>query len=104
MTLHHFMVKGIKLRMFLTWLFLGCFLVGLAPVTPALAEAPAGPQVLLEKPQEAAKPEEKKEAAPTTAGCIMTDSTIPIDTGHVSLSAMWPCPSTPGPSTKAGGR
>ena len=88
MILHHFMVKGINLRMFLTWLLLGCFLVGLAPVTPALAQAPAGPQVLMEKPPEGAKPEEKKETAPTTCGPICCDTCVPIETGHFALSTV----------------
>ena len=66
--IHHFMVKGITLRTILAWLALGCFLGGLtlAPATQALAQAAAGPQVLMEKPQEGAKPEEKPETAPTT--------------------------------------
>ena len=88
MILHHFMVKGINLRTFLTWLLLGCFLVGLAPAAPALAQAPAGPQVLMEKPPEGAKPEEKKETAPTTCGPICCDTCVPIETGHFALSTV----------------
>ena len=83
--------RMINLRKIMVLLVLGCFLGGLtlAPAAPALAQTPAQPQVAAEKPAEGQKPpEEKKETAPTTAGCIMTDSTIPIDTGHVSLSVM----------------
>src|SRR5208337_3959875 len=90
MILYHFMVKGINLRMFVTWLFLGCILavLTLAPAAPALAQAPAGPQVLPGQPAGGAPPEEKKETAPSTAGPIFTDTTIPIDTGHVSISVL----------------
>ena len=82
MILHHFMVKGINLKTLLTWLALGCFLAGLAPVAPALAQAVAGPQALMEKPQEGAKPE----TAPTTCGPICCDTCVPIETGHFALS------------------
>ena len=81
----------INLRKIMVLLVLGCFLGGLtlAPSAPALAQTPGEPQVAAEKPAEGQKPpEEKKETAPTTAGCIMTDSTVPIETGHVSLSVM----------------
>jgi hypothetical protein len=90
MILYHFMVKGLNLRMFVTWLFLGCFLavLTLAPAAPALAQTPAGPQVLPGTPAGGAPPAEKKEAAPSTAGPIITDTTIPIETGHVSLSVL----------------
>ena len=49
----------INLRKVLVLLVLGCFLGGmtLAPAVPALAQTPAGPQVLMEKPEEGAKPE-----------------------------------------------
>jgi hypothetical protein len=88
MILHHFIAKGIK-RMFVTWLFLGCILavLTLAPAAPALAQT-AGPQVSPEPPAAAAPAEEKKETAPSTAGPILTDTTIPIDTGHVSVSVL----------------
>ncbi len=87
MILHHFMVKEINLRMFVTWLFLGCFLavLTLAPAAPALAQTAAGPEAAAASP---AAPEEKKETAPSTAGPMMTDTTIPIDTGHVSVSVL----------------
>ena len=90
MILYHFMVKGINLRMFVTWLFLGCFLavLTLAPAAPALAQTAAGPQVSPGTPVAGAPPEEKKETAPSTAGPMITDTTIPIDTGHVSLSVL----------------
>jgi hypothetical protein len=90
MILHHFMVKEINLRIFVTWLFLGCFLavLTLAAAAPALAQTAAGPQVSPESPAGGAPPEEKKETAPSTAGPMITDTTIPIDTGHVSLSVL----------------
>ena len=88
---HQLKVCGIKGKV-LVCLALLSFLGGLA-AAPAMAQTPAGPPVM-EKP--AAPPEEKKETAPTTAGCIMTDSTIPIDTGHVSVSAMWALSFYPG--------
>lgn len=98
MMLHHFMVRGINLRMFLTWLFLGCFLVmlTLAPAAKALAQVPAGPQALMEKPEEGVKPEEKKEEAPTTCGPICCDTCIPIETGHLSMTALWALSTYPG--------
>ena len=91
MILHH-LVKGMNLRTLLVCLILGGFLGGLTltPAAKALAQAPAGPQVLMEKPEEAAKPpEEKKEEAPSTAGPIYCDTCVPIETGHVSLSVLW---------------
>ena len=90
MIMHHFMVKGINLRTILSWLVLGCFLGGLvlAPAGKARAQAVAGPQVLMEKPQEGAKPEEKKETAPTTCGPICCDTCVPIETGHFALSTV----------------
>jgi hypothetical protein len=57
-------------------------------MTPALAQTPAGPQVLMEKPEEGAKPKEKKEEAPTTGGPICCDTSIPIEAGHASLSIL----------------
>jgi hypothetical protein len=101
MILHH-LVKGINLRTLLVWLILGGFLGGLtlAPAAKALAQAPAGPQVLMEKPEEAAKPEEKKEEAPTTCGPICCDTCIPIETGHVSLSVLWALSLYPGQFTQ----
>jgi len=84
---HRFMVKGITLRTLLILLVLGCFW-GSLTVTPALAQAPAGPQALLEKPEEGVKPEEKKEEAPTTGGPMFCDSCIPIEAGHMSLSVL----------------
>lgn len=89
MILHHF-VKGISQRTLLAWLILGSFLgiLILAPAAKALAQAPAGPQVLMEKPLEGAKPEEKKEAAPTTCGPICCDTCVPIEAGHFALSTV----------------
>ena len=65
MILHHVMVKGINLRMFVTWLFLGCFLavLTLAPAAPALAQTAAGPQALPENPAGGAPPEEKRDSS-----------------------------------------
>src|SRR5450759_51382 len=82
------LIKLKGLRSVLTLLILGCFLGGLTPMTPALAQTPAGPQVLMEKPEEGAKPEEKKEEAPTTGGPICCDTSIPIEAGHASLSIL----------------
>jgi hypothetical protein len=89
MILYHFMVKGINLRMFVTWLFLGCFLpvLTLAPAAPALAQT-AGPQVLPGNPAGGAPPEEKKEEAPTTTGPMITDTAVPIDTGKLAMQLM----------------
>jgi hypothetical protein len=86
------LIKLKGLRSVLTLLVVGCFLGGLTPRTPALAQAPAGPQVLMEKPEEGAKPEEKKEEAPTTGGPIYCDSCIPIEAGHASSHG---CPLLP---------
>ena len=96
--IHHFMVKGITLRTMLAWLILGCFLGGLtlAPATKALAQAVAGPQVLMEKPPEGAKPEEKPETAPTTVGPIFCDTCVPIETGHFALSSLFAVSFYPG--------
>ncbi len=53
---------------------------------PAAAEAPGGAS-LSEQP--AVPPaEEKKEEAPTTCGPLLTDTCIPIDTGHASLQVL----------------
>jgi len=102
---YHIMVKGINLRMFAAWLFLGCFLavLMLAPAAPALAQT-ATPEVAAAAPAGTPPPEEKKETAPSTGGPMITDTTIPIDTGHVSPRCSRPCPSTRGPSTPTGGR
>ena len=77
---------------------MGCFLGGLtlAPAAKALAQAVAGPQALMEKPEEGAKPEEKKEAAPTTVGPMFCDTCVPIETGHVSLSVLYALSFYPG--------
>ncbi len=69
---HQLKVCGIKGKV-LVCLALLSFLGGLA-AAPSLAQTAA--------------PEEKKETAPTTAGPILTDTTIPIDTGHVSVSVL----------------
>ena len=83
---HLLKVCGIKGKV-LVCLALLSFLGGLA-AAPALAQTPAGPQVLPGTPAGGAPPAEKKEAAPSTAGPIITDTTIPIETGHVSLSVL----------------
>ncbi|MGD0827258.1 MAG: transporter [Desulfobaccales bacterium] len=82
---HQLKVCGINGKV-LVCLFLLSFLGSLA-VAPALAQT-AGPQVLPGNPAGGAPPEEKKEEAPTTAGPIICDTTIPIETGHVSLSVL----------------
>ncbi|MCL4502165.1 MAG: transporter [Deltaproteobacteria bacterium] len=72
------------------WLVLSCWLgvLTLFPVLKALAQASA---------EEGQKPSaEKKNSAPTTAGCIMTDSTIPINPGHVNVATMWALSLYPG--------
>ena len=83
---HLLKVCGIKGKV-LVYLALLSFLGGLA-AAPALAQTPAGPEVSPGTPAGGAPPEEKKETAPSTAGPIITDTTIPIDTGHVSLSVL----------------
>jgi hypothetical protein len=83
-------VKGINLRTVLTLLILGCFLGGLSPVTPALAQGPGGG--LLEKPPTAPPPEEKKEGAPSTCGPMISDSCMPIETHHASVQMGWALP------------
>ncbi|HEY9073243.1 MAG TPA: hypothetical protein VIN67_03835, partial [Desulfobaccales bacterium] len=82
--------------MILALFVLGCFLGGLTSVTPALAQAVAGPQAIMEKPEAGAKPEEKKEAAPTTVGPMFCDTCVPIETGHVSLSVLYALSFYPG--------
>jgi len=58
---------------------------------PAGAQGPgAGP--LLEKPQptfELPGPGEKKEAAPTTCGPLISDGCIPIEEHHASMQVLW---------------
>ena len=103
--IHHFWFKGITLSTVLSWLVLGCFLGGLtlAPAAQSLAQALAGPQVLMEKPQEGAKPEEKPETAPTTVGPMYCDTCVPIETGHFALSTSMPCLSIRGSFPITGG-
>ena len=78
-------IKGKVLICLALLIFLGG-LGGLAAV-PALAQT-AAPEVAAGTPAGTPPPEEKKETAPSTAGPILTDTTIPIDTGHVSLSVL----------------
>jgi hypothetical protein len=96
---HRFMVKGIILRTLLILLVLGCFW-GSLTVTPALAQAVAGPSAVMEKPVEGAKPEEKKEEAPTTGGPMYCDSCIPIEAGHASVSVLTALSFYPGQFTQ----
>ncbi len=84
---HQLKVCGIKGKV-LVCLALLSFLGGLA-AAPALAQTPAGPQGLLEKPAEGAPPAEKKEEAPSTGGPMICDTCVPIETGHVSMSVLW---------------
>jgi hypothetical protein len=83
-------VKGTSLRMILAGLVLGCFLAGLTPAAPALAQV-AGPSLMEKAP--AAPPEEKKEeappGAPTTCGPIISDTCLPITTGKFAMQAWW---------------
>ncbi len=82
------LVRGLMVSL-MTLLVLGSFGGWLSPLTPAWAQAPAGPQVLMEKPAEGVKPpEEKKEEAPTTGGPMICDTCIPIEAGHASLSIL----------------
>ena len=90
------MIRVFLLLSLMTMLVLGGFGSKVFPVTPALAQAPAGPQVLMEKPPEGAKPEEKKEEAPTTGGPMICDSCLPIEAGHFSVTAMWALSFYPG--------
>jgi Putative MetA-pathway of phenol degradation len=77
---------GIKGKV-LVCLALLSFLGGLA-AAPALAQAPAGPEVSPGTPAGAAPAEEKKEEVPTTAGPMITDYTIPIDQGKLAMNLM----------------
>lgn len=79
--------KRINLRKILAWLVVGCWLGGLIPMTPALAQGPG--QILLEKPAREKKEEEKKEGAPTTCGPLISDTCLPIETYHASLQILW---------------
>jgi hypothetical protein len=63
-------------------LMLVFMLVGSFPL-PAAAQGVG--QVMLEKPPAA---EEKKEEAPITCGPLVSDSCIPIETGHASLQVL----------------
>ena len=63
-------------------LMLVFLLVGSFPL-PAAAQGVG--QVMMEKPPAA---EEKKEEAPTTCGPLISDSCIPIETGHASLQVL----------------
>jgi Putative MetA-pathway of phenol degradation len=83
---HQLKVYGIKGKI-LVCLALLIFLGGLA-AAPALAQTAAAPEVTAGTPAGSPPPEEQKETAPSTAGPILTDYTIPIDTGHVSLSVL----------------
>ncbi len=85
-------IKGIKLRTVWAALALGCFLAALSPAAPALAQAVAGPTALAEKPEEGAKPE----TPPSTCGPIYCDTCVPIEAGHMSLSATWALSFYPG--------
>ena len=80
------LIKLKGLRSVLTLLVVGCFLGGLTPMTPALAQR--RPPALMEKPPAAPPEEEKKEGAPTTGGPICCDTCIPIEAGHASLSIL----------------
>jgi hypothetical protein len=80
----------------ITWIVILVLGTWLFPVRPALAQAPTGPQISLEQPSGAGISEEKKEKAPTTAGPMYTDTTIPIETGHASIMVMWALSVYPG--------
>lgn len=78
--------KGINLKTVLAWLVLGCFLAGLAPVAPALAQVGAPP--MMAKPAEPAAPA-APEGAPTTCGPMISDTCLPIATGTFTMQAWW---------------
>ncbi len=93
---HWTKIKRLLVKIVLKSVLVGCLGVWLFPVAPAWPQAPAGPQLLLEKPLEGAKPQEKKEEAPTTCGPICCDTCLPIETGHVSMSVLWALSFYPG--------
>ncbi len=81
-------MRKLILKKVWSFLVLGCLGGWLFPVSPALAQGPAGS--LLEKPAPLA--EEKKEevpGAPTTCGPLISDTCLPIETYHASLQFLW---------------
>jgi hypothetical protein len=89
-------VKG--LRSVLTLLVLGCFLAGLAPVTPALAQV--GAPAMMAKPPAPPAEEPKPEGAPTTCGPMISDTCLPIETGKFAMQVWWALSIYPGVFTQ----
>jgi hypothetical protein len=77
----------IRCRKIVMLLMLGS-LNGWVFFSPAPAAA-QGPAAIMEKPGPAKAAEEKKEETPTTCGPIISDSCLPIETGHASLQVLW---------------
>lgn len=101
MIMQQLKVKRISLRTILAGLLLGCFLAGLTPAAPALAQG-ASP-ALMDKPL-AAPPEEKKEetpGAPTTCGPMISDTCLPITTGKFAMQVWWAQSFYPGAFTNS---
>ena len=69
-------------------LVLGLWIAWNLALSPAAAQGPGTP--LLEKPSPPEeKAEEKKEEPPSTCGPIISDSCLPIETGHASMQVLW---------------
>jgi hypothetical protein len=97
MIAQYFKVKGISLKTILALLVLGCFLGGLAPVAPAMAQV--GAPAVMEKP--AAPPAEAAPAgAPTTCGPMISDTCLPIETGKFAMQVWWALSLYPGVFTQ----
>jgi hypothetical protein len=90
--------KGIKMSAFLVWLVLGCFLGGLAPAAPALAQV--GAPAMMEKPVAPPAEAPAAEGAPTTCGPMISDTCLPISTGKFAVQAWWALSLYPGVFTQ----
>ncbi|MHB8066437.1 MAG: transporter family protein [Desulfobaccales bacterium] len=77
----HFWGKKIWVGVCLIWLGLGFMAM------PAAAQGPGGPAITMEKPQ--APAEEKKDGPPSTCGPIISDTCLPIETGHFAMQVFW---------------
>jgi hypothetical protein len=92
-------VKKFSVGKVLAFLVMGCFLAGLTPATPVLAQV-AGPPLLEKAP--APPPEEKKEeGAPTTCGPMISDTCLPITTGKFAMQVWWALSFFPGNFTNS---
>jgi len=74
-------------------LVLGLWMAWNLALSPAAAQ---GPAAILEKPGPEKAEEEKKEEAPSTCGPLVSDSCLPIETGHASLQVLWAWSCYPG--------